>query len=68
MVGLLVVVVVLATILQRFHFEQVSGPSLDLRMSITARPKKPVEMTVHEREEWREKREGTPQAVESSAE
>ncbi|WP_135826247.1 cytochrome P450 [Halorussus ruber] len=59
---------VLATILQRFHLEQVSGPSMDLRMSITARPKKPVEMKIHEREEWREKQERTEKAVESPAE
>ncbi|WP_137286821.1 cytochrome P450 [Halorussus salinisoli] len=41
---------VLATILQEYHLELVSSPALDLRPSITARPKNPVEMKVHERE------------------
>ncbi|WP_132058368.1 cytochrome P450 [Halorussus amylolyticus] len=42
---------VLATILPRFHLELVSSPSLDLRPSITARPRNPVEMRIHDREE-----------------
>ena len=41
---------VLATVLQEYHLELVSSPSLDLRPSITARPKNPVWMQVHERE------------------
>ncbi|UPV73665.1 cytochrome P450 [Halorussus limi] len=40
---------VLATILQEYHLELVSSPALDLRPSITARPKRPVEMKIHER-------------------
>ncbi|UPV99715.1 cytochrome P450 [Halorussus gelatinilyticus] len=40
---------VLATILQEYHLELVSSPALDLRPSITARPKDPVEMKLHER-------------------
>jgi cytochrome P450 len=40
---------VLATILQEYHLELVSSPALDLRPSITARPKNPVEMKLHER-------------------
>ena len=40
---------VLATILQEYHLELVSSPALDLRPSITARPKHPVEMKIHER-------------------
>lgn len=40
---------VLATILQEYHLELVSSPALDLRPSITARPKNPVEMKIHER-------------------
>jgi cytochrome P450 len=43
---------VLATILQEYHLELVSSPSLDLRPSITARPRNPVWMQVHDREEW----------------
>ena len=41
---------VLATILQRYHLELVSEPKLDLRPSITARPRDPVWMRVRERE------------------
>ncbi|PSQ47873.1 hypothetical protein BRD15_06395 [Halobacteriales archaeon SW_6_65_15] len=41
---------VLATILQEYHLELVSSPSLDLRPSITARPRNPVWMQVHERD------------------
>jgi cytochrome P450 len=41
---------VLATVLQSYHLELVSSPSLDLRPSITARPRNPVEMRVHDRE------------------
>ena len=40
---------VLATILQEYHLELVSSPALDLRPSITARPRNPVEMKIHER-------------------
>ncbi|WP_415381790.1 cytochrome P450 [Halosimplex sp. TS25] len=42
--------VVLATLLQRYHLELVSDPSLDLVATITARPRNPVLMRVHERE------------------
>ena len=42
---------VLATILRRYHLELVSDPQLDLRPSITARPRDPVEMRIHDRED-----------------
>ncbi|WP_459193972.1 cytochrome P450 [Halosimplex sp. J119] len=41
--------VVLATLLQQYHLELVSDPSLDLVATITARPRNPVQMRVHER-------------------
>ncbi|WP_436924566.1 cytochrome P450 [Halosimplex amylolyticum] len=41
--------VVLATLLQRYHLELVSDPSLDLVATITARPRDPVLMRIHER-------------------
>jgi len=41
---------VLATLLQDYHLELVSGPSLDLVATITARPRDPVLMRVHERD------------------
>jgi cytochrome P450 len=41
---------VLATILQRYHLELVSEPALDLRPSIPARPRDPVEVRVRDRE------------------
>jgi cytochrome P450 len=41
---------VLATILQEYHLELMSSPSLDLCPSITVRPENPVWMQVHERE------------------
>ena len=41
---------VLATVLQNYRLELVSSPSLDLRPSITARPRNPVWMRVHDRE------------------
>nr|WP_274323901.1 cytochrome P450 [Halosimplex aquaticum] len=41
--------VVLATLLQRYHLELVSDPSLDLVATITSRPRNPVLMRVHER-------------------
>ncbi|WP_435359005.1 cytochrome P450 [Haloarchaeobius sp. DFWS5] len=40
----------LAQILQEYHLELVSDPSLDLVASITTRPRSPIEMRVHERE------------------
>ncbi|WP_439026845.1 cytochrome P450 [Haloarchaeobius sp. DT45] len=40
---------VLARILQAYHLELVSEPSLDLAASITTRPVSPIEMRVHER-------------------
>ncbi|WP_123534152.1 cytochrome P450 [Halosimplex salinum] len=42
--------VVLATLLQRYHLELVSDPSLDLVATITARPRDPVMMRIHERD------------------
>lgn len=41
---------VLATLLQRYHLELVSEPSIDLVATITARPRNPVLMRVHERD------------------
>lgn len=40
---------VLATLLQRYHLELVSEPSIDLVATITARPRDAVLMRVHER-------------------
>lgn len=40
---------VLATILQAYHLELVSSPKLDLRPSITARPRNPVEFRIRGR-------------------
>ncbi|MFB6136709.1 MAG: cytochrome P450 [Halobacteriaceae archaeon] len=40
---------VLATLLRRHHLELVSDPSLELVPTITARPRDPVRMRVHER-------------------
>jgi len=41
---------VLATLLRDYHLELESSPSLDLVATITARPRNPVLMRVHERE------------------
>ncbi|TYT61228.1 cytochrome P450 [Natrialba swarupiae] len=40
---------ILATVYQRYHLELVPGTDLDLRATITARPKHPIPMTVYER-------------------
>lgn len=60
---------VLGTILQEYHLELISSPSLDLRPSITARPRSPVRMRVHDREERDgERRVASGRGVESPAE
>ncbi|WP_115862878.1 cytochrome P450 [Halorussus litoreus] len=59
---------VLATILQEYHLELVSSPSLDLRPSITARPRNPVWMRIHDREEWTEPSADSKREAESRTE
>mgnify|MGYP000598570529 CR=1 FL=1 len=41
---------VLATLLQQYHLELVSEPAIDLIATITARPRNPVLMRIHERD------------------